>query len=123
MDEKQLTYYRVMLVRDRLLPIEIDGKFIGVITYYIGNPNEDSKYVRDDMWAVVDDIDIGSICYVDHLISTIRGHEYSRFVLRTFINHIKRLFPNVTMLRWNRYKDGKHYIYYKAIGGPHAVCH
>lgn len=116
MNKHQREYYKTMELRDRLIPLVVNGKTRGLLTFYIGNGNI-NKYVRQDMWSVVDDDPKGETCYVDHLItdSEAINHRYSWDCFRAFINHIAAMFPNVKTMRWNRVKEGKVSVYHKSF--------
>ncbi len=107
MDDYQKAYYKEMRRKDRLVPFIVDGKTHGFVTFFIGNGNVE-KYVREDMWSVVDDEPLGDTCYVDHLITNKDrkncGHAHKCF--STFVDLIKNKYPNVKRLRWNRVKEG-----------------
>jgi len=106
-----------MAQRNRLIPILINDRLSGFITFYIGNGNPD-KYVRDDMWSVVDDEPEGNICYIDHLItdkSLPNRNKYAISVFRYFTKCIKNRFPKVNKLRWNRVKGGVSHVRNKCI--------
>lgn len=107
-----------MTLRGRLVPILDNGNHvIGFITFYIGD-NDTNKYVRDDMWSVVEDEPLnGTICYVDHLITNKDklNAKKALFVFEVFKQMIKDRFPQVRTIRWNRYKNGGAHVYYKSI--------
>lgn len=67
MTDTQVSYYHKMKERNRLLPITIDKKLKGVITFYIGSFSD--NYIRDNSWEVVnDEPDTGTVCFIDHLL-------------------------------------------------------
>jgi len=111
-------YYMEMLKRDRAFPVYINKKLKCYITYFIGNGDHVSKYVRSDPWSIVDDEpETGTVCYIDQCISSKENEnqKYNRIVFGIFINHIKEKFPQVKMFRWNRVKNKIVNIYKKEI--------
>lgn len=115
MTSKQIEYYYEMIAKDRFVPIIINGKVRGFITYFIGG-NDSCKYIRNNPWSIVDDEPThGTICYIDQCISnkSINNAKYSMQVFNEFIGHIRRKFPRVHTIRWNRFKNKKLYIYHK----------
>jgi hypothetical protein len=116
MTDKQIKYYDEMLKVGRLVPIQIGNRLVAIVTFYIGSIVD--RYVRDDPWSVLkDEADTGTICFVDQLISDKgkENHKYSFIVWRKFKNYIRSEFPKVRVVRWNRVKGDKVYVYYKCI--------
>lgn len=106
-----------MLKRNRAFPVHVNGKLKCFITYFIGNGNVD-KYVRDDSWSIVDDEpETGDTCYLDQCISdkSKENYRYNKLVFGFFIDHIKKEFPKVNTIRWNRVKNKNVYVYKKDI--------
>jgi len=105
MTNEQKQYYYEMAKRDRLLMLYVNGKSEGLLTFFIGNGSPE-KYIRDDMWSVVNDDPKGNTCYIDHLLtSKDRNNPYaSLYVWHNIKNHIKNNYPLVKRIRWNRYK-------------------
>jgi len=110
MDNQQKEYYQSMLHKDRLLPFSTKNnqdngdRLVCIITFYIGINNKD-KYIRDNMWSVIEDEPDGTICWVDHLI-TDKNPENPRLsyvVWHEFKKYIKTKHPQVKEIRWNRY--------------------
>lgn len=111
MNEYEKSYYYKMRDRDRLVRLEHEGKFCGVLTYFVGNGNVD-KYVRDDSWSVVDDEQNGNRIYIDHLLTT-KEHfnkEASLHIWHWLKRYFKSKHPQVTEYRWNRFMNGKVYV-------------
>lgn len=107
MIEEHKQYYQEMLKKDKLFPFIHEGKMWGFLTYYIGNDNTD-KYVRDDMWSVLEDeSETGNICYVDHYITTKNkaNPRLSFGAWRDFKNYIRDKHPLIKYFRHNRYKE------------------
>ena len=123
MNLQQLQYYHIMYQRDRLMPIFYNNKLKGFITYYIGIL--DIKYYKYDPWQIIDDEpDIGTVCYIDQLITDKEkgNNRHSKYVFKMFIDYIKWKYPKVIYLKWARYKGGKSFIYNKAIReGEYAI--
>lgn len=118
MTKIQQEYYHQMLLRERLIPLYRNNELGGLLTFFIGGNNID-KYVRDDPWTVVDDEpDIGHICYVDQLITdkNKKNKRYSWMVISNFIRYIQERYPQVKIIRWNRLKGGKIYVFNKGSG-------
>lgn len=116
MTEKQLSYYDEMLKIGRLVPIHDGNSLVAIITFYIGSIVD--RYVRDDPWSVLkDEGDTGTVCFIDQLISN-KGkgnHKYSFIVWQKLRNYIRSQFPKVRVIRWNRIKGDKVYVYYKTL--------
>lgn len=115
MNSYQQSYYDQMLKKDRLIPIIIEGRILGFITYYIGS--EIDRYVRDDPWSVLEDNPEGSICFIDQCITDKNkdNYKYAHATFRRFIDIINIKHPSVHVLRWNRYKGGESRVYYRRI--------
>ena len=97
------TYYQEMLQKERLMPIIIEGRCLGFITFYICN--DIKKYVEADPWAVLDDYCNGEIFYIAQLL-TDKNRENPRIFLNYwngFKKHIKIRFPSVKMIYWRRW--------------------
>lgn len=111
MNAHQLLYYYEMLRRSRLIPLKYDGKFIGIITFFIGDGNPE-KYIRDDSWSVVDDEPNGDVCYVDHVIGNKHNdnRQYALRAYRDFKEYIREHFPRVQLIRGNRWKHNRLFI-------------
>ena len=111
------TYYQEMLKRDRLLPVFVGDDLKCFITYFIGNGNAE-KYVQRDSWTVVDDEPkTGDTVYIDQLISDKNpdNHRYSKIVWNILVNHIKKNYPQVKKIRWNRWKNNKVNVFKKEL--------
>lgn len=116
MDKDQADYYKKMYRKDRLMSFGDDGGIRCYITFYICN--DPSIYIqRDNQWKYILDDVSGSICYIDHLITKKRpdNTKHTFEVWNLFKYYIADTFPNVTHLRWNRYKNKKLYIYYDKL--------
>lgn len=116
MNAHEMQYYDEMLKRNRLIRITVNGKMIGMITYFIGSLSD--TYVRDDAWSVIDDNpEDGTVCYIDQLITNKDKNNvtYSRAVWKYLVEKIRWYYPKVRMIRWNRVKEGKVHVYYKII--------
>jgi len=116
MNDYQRSYYHEMKNRDRLIPIVENNKVVALITFYIGNGNP-SKYVRENMWSVVDDEPNGDTVYIDHLVASgDKDNPYKSLVVWKYIKkYLKDKFPSVRLIRWNRFKGGKVNVYIKNI--------
>jgi hypothetical protein len=112
MENSKKQYYYEMAKRDRLIPLTVNNKLGGFLTFYIGN-GDVSKYVRDDMWSVLDDEPkTGTVCYIDHLIG--KDRRLSPHAVRIWHNIKKYIgfkYPQVQIIRWNRFKNNKHFTY------------
>ena len=116
MTDTQILYYHIMLKNKRLLPITVDGKLRGLITFYIGSVAD--KYIRDDPWEVVnDEPETGTICFIDQLITdkAKNNSEYSFMVWGILKDYITDNYPHIRFIRWNRYKKGVRYAFYYPI--------
>ena len=105
-----------MSEKNRLIPILEKGKVIALITFYIGNGNV-SKYVRDNMWSVLEDEPkTGDTCYIDHLLVPGKHyHKYTWRVWRKLRMYIAREFPRVNLIRWNRIKGDKSNVHIRSL--------
>ena len=108
MNDTQLDYYNLMQIRNRMVPINIDGKIIGCLTYFIGNGNP-HKYMHRDPWTIVDDEPDGDTCYIDQLLTNKDpgNAKHSYRIFKMFKDYIKSKFRNVKQFKWSRCKDGK----------------
>jgi len=117
MDKYKRDYYQKMIKKDRLVPVYEDKRLLGMITFYIGN-GDATKYIRDDMWSIVEDEPkTGKTCYVDHCVTdrNPKNKKHSFIVFKKFIIYIKQVFPQVEEVRWNRFKKGVSYVRRKSI--------
>ena len=117
-------YYYTMMKKDRLIPIIKDNHLIGFITYYIGN-DDVNKYVRDDPWVILDDEPFtGNICYIDQMITNKEdeNHQYSWWIFGMLLGYICKQYPQVQFVRWNRYKNNKHFAYILNIKNGGRQC-
>ncbi len=124
MDQNQNEYYYEMAKRDRLMMFHKNNKLQWFVTYYIGNGNS-NKYIRNDPWTVLDDEPkTGTICYIDQLIAN--GDKINpRRLLEAFsyfTDLIKSQFPRVEHVRWNRFKNGKVFVYRKYLSRKEQLC-
>lgn len=115
MDNKQKQYYFEMAKRGRLYPLRDNGRCGGFITFYIGDMYDKSKFVRNDMWKILEDNNRGEICFIDQLITDkqIENRKLSYNAWYNFKSYIKNNFCNVKSIRWNRWKNNKVNIYEK----------
>ena len=102
---------------NRIFPLrDNSGHMFGLITFYLGNGNPD-KYVRDDMWKVLqDEGEKGDTVYVDQVLcdKDTNHFKYSFKIWKQFKSFLKQ-YKNIKSIRWNRFKDKKHYIFRKEI--------
>lgn len=99
------TYYQEMLRRERLIPFFDKDRLVCFLTFYIGRTDDEYKFVRDDMWQVVDDSNEGNCCFIDHLITDkhLVNPRLSYEIWHRFKKYIRMNFPNIKIIRWNRY--------------------
>ena len=118
MDKEQKQYYFEMAKKNRLLRLNIDGKVIGLITFFIGNYNID-KYINRDQWSIVDDEPDGNTLYIDQLLTDKSDDNpyYSLFVWQNIKKFIRKNFSNVKTIRWNRWKNNRINIYKEELDG------
>ncbi len=111
------TYYEKMLNKNRLMPIIIKNRLAGFITFYVGREGDGDKYIRDDMWKVLDDDKDGSVCFIDQLWSDkdFNNRKFSYITWHKFKKFIYYHFLNVEYIRWNRWKNGEVKVYKKYI--------
>lgn len=115
MTDTQKQYYKEMLSRGRLIPLRIEDKLSGFITFFIGNFNPE-KYIKKQQWTLIDDEYWGDICYIDQLFfykGDIKNHGLQ--IWRELLNYIRQSFPKIKTIRWVRYKNGKVNVFYKNI--------
>jgi len=109
-----MNYYTEMLLRERLIPIRIEGKLIGIITYFIGDNTD--KFVRNEPFDVLDDDKYGKGIYIDQLIVDGQVSQKKAFkALKMLKFIIKEKHPNAEYIRWNRHKRGVSNVYYRNI--------
>lgn len=100
------TYYSTMLKKGRLIPFIMGDKLIGFVSFYI--TNDVNKYLRDDPWTVLDDEPkTGKICYIDQVWTNKNIHRHSFEIWRRLKLFISVEYPQVKIIRWNRWKDDK----------------
>ncbi len=114
MNEKQVAYYHKMRDRNRLIPVyDSDGNLVALFTFYIGN--DDSKYIRNNPWTVLEDDETGNICYLDQFLSkkkagiklTLEGWKWIR-------KYFMESFPQVRCIKWAHKGRVKTYVYAKS---------
>lgn len=117
MTSTQKQYYQKMLGKDRLMPIIFNNHLLGFITFYIGNINDENKFVRYNMWDVLDDNEDGNICFIDQAWGdkSYRNHRLQFRVWKNFKYYLKNNFINVSIIKWNRWKNYKIYTFIKKI--------
>ena len=113
------TYYHIMLDRNRLIPFIRNGRMVCFITYYLGFANEEDKFIRDNMWEVVDDNEKGNVLFIDHLITDKlkENAKLSYGIWKDFKTFVKTTYPLIKYIRWNRFnkETGKVKVYKKEI--------
>lgn len=100
-------FYHQMFEKGRLLPIIIDGRFLGFITFYICD--DEKKYAESDPWDVLDDDSNGKICYISQLL-TDKDKRNPRIFFSywsSFKKYIKLNFPLVKIVSWRRWDKKK----------------
>ena len=97
------SYYQEMLQRGRLMPIIVEGRCLGFITFYICN--DVKEYVESDPWAVLDDYLQGKICYIAQLLTDEDRSNPKIFMKywNDFKKEIKLRFPSVKIIYWRRW--------------------
>ena len=110
-------YYADMLRNGRMFFYKHNGKLICIITYYIGIELDENRFIRDNPWEVVEDNPNGSICYIDHCIANkILDNKVLSFkAYSAFKKHIISIYPNVGLIRWNRFKNNKVFIHKEVL--------
>ena len=103
------TYYDKMLKKGRLMPFIRENRLAGFFTFYICNEGEEERFLRDNMWSVEEDNPDRNLCWIDHFWSDQdkRNPKLSFQAWRGFKDYLKRTFPNVRKVRWNRWKNNK----------------
>ncbi len=109
MDDKQIQYYFEMKKRGRLIHLSTEDKEnTCLLTYFIGNKIDENKFVRNDMWEVLNDNPSGTICFIDQLLTN-KSKNNPNLSYKTwgiFKKFIQENFRNVEIIRWNRFKNG-----------------
>ena len=116
--ELNTEYYKEMLKKDRLIPVFIQGEFKGLITFFIGDESEEDRYIRDDMWSVVEENNPnGEVLYIDQFLSDhdVKNARWGVYFWNKLIIYIKERFPQIKIIRWNRFKNNKVNTYRKRI--------
>ena len=106
-----------MLNKNRLLPFFHNNKLFGFVSFYIGNENDNNKFIRENMWSILEDNANGSICWIDQLWGT-QNHNYSKYsfeIWKMLKDFLKLNFPSVSIIHWNRWKNNKRYTFIKKI--------
>lgn len=106
MTEKQKGYYLEMAKNSRLIPLRINDKVKGIITFFIGSGYPD-RYINRDPWEVVNDEPNGDTIYIDQLLTS-KDEEnpyYSLYVWKDIKNHFRQNYPYVKYIRWNRWRN------------------
>lgn len=109
-------YYNAMMAKGRLMPFFIKNKMHGFVTFYIGSEHDESKFVRNNMWDVLEDNPYGSVAYIDQLWTNDDdiNKKFFRKGWIAFRRFIKDTFPRVKLIRWNRwYKENNIVKVYK----------
>ncbi len=111
----QLQYYKDMKTKERLIPLFDDDKLRGLITFYVGNSQEDRRYIRTNMWSVLNDNPKGDTVFIDQCIMK-EGRKYQPLAIWHFIKkYLKKKFPNVKHIKWNRLKRDRVKRYNKEV--------
>lgn len=114
-----IIYYQEMLRRGRLLPFHTRNRMIGFISFFIGEETDKNKFVRDDMWQVLDDNSEGQVCFIDQAISDKckDNVKFSFNMWHQFKKYIKETFHNVKYIHWQRWdrKTNEVRIYKKEL--------
>ena len=95
-----------MLKKGRLIPFFTkDMRLICFISFFIGNSDEEDKFVRDNMWDVLKDNSNGEVCFIDQLFTdkVYENRKLSYGIWKRFKDFIQYNFPSVKLIRWNRY--------------------
>jgi len=110
-------YYKKMFFKGRMVPLIAGDRLGGFLTFYIGFKDEEKKFIRDDMWDVLDDNEKGDVCFVDHLRTDKHKDnlKFSRIVWHRFKAYIKSYFPNVKSIYWKRWKNDDLFTYKEKI--------
>lgn len=127
MNIHQQQYYSEMALKDRLFMFYHNDRKVCLITYFIDNDKD--KYIREDMWQVLNDNPQGKICIIDHLLTDKNpiNPKLSYKIWHYFKEHIRKNFPQVENIFWIRAKlnpnsltrDRKTYI--KSLKGVEDV--
>lgn len=117
MTATQKRYYYEMLNRQRMFIYKKDGRTVCLITFYIGDAIDERKFVRYNMWKVMEDNYDGRVLFIDHLLTDKNPDNpaLSYRIWRDFKRYIKRNFKNVSVIRWNRWKNDSVKTYEEAL--------
>ena len=101
------TYYRNMMDMDRLIPLTLDGKICGVITYLLCR-SPDAVHGKDP-WTIDLSIPEGNEAYIEQLIvKSYMTVQDSLKIFRCLIRIIQEKHPDVSVIFWRRYNQHTH---------------
>ena len=108
-----------MLNKNRLLPIKINRRFIGVITFFVDDESKAEKYIQRESWSIINDNFLGNTIFLDHCITNgdIENAKYSLQIYRDLKNYFRRNFKNIKQIRWNRWKNDRLTVYKEDLNG------
>ena len=102
MDDKQKKYYHEMLERDRGYIFIKDNHVAAVVTFFVGD-EDDEKYLFREPWTIVDDDPYGTTLYIDQLL--VKDHSATKIIHKEFaifLAFIKEAFPTIQRAKWVR---------------------
>ena len=107
MNELQKSYYQEMLQNDRLIPLTLDNRTCGLITYILCNDMKDVE--NKDPWQIRRDIPEGDIVYIEQLIvkTSLTMQDFLR-IFDCLMRIIREKHPNVSKIFWKRYNYRTH---------------
>lgn len=110
MIDSRRKYYDEMLAKGRLIPIIIEDRFLGFITFYI--TNYENRFNNVDPWAVLEDDPNGNKLYIAQLMTDSNRENPSIFLSNWngFIKYIKNKFPNIKYIFWRRWNKRRNVV-------------
>lgn len=117
MNATQTRYYYEMLNRNRMFIYKKDGRTVCLITFYIGDAIDERKFVRYNMWKVMEDNYGGKVCFIDHLLTDKHpdNPKLSYRIWAGFKRYIRKNFEQCKIIRWNRWKNDSVKTYEEAL--------
>ena len=90
-------YYKEMLHKGRLIPFFKNGRLVCFISFFIGDSKDENKFVRDNMWDVLEDNPDGDTCFIDQLFTdkVYENKKLSYGIWKRFKFYIQCNFPSL----------------------------
>lgn len=103
-------YYHEMIKRDRLMPIIVEGRFAGMITFYL--TDNEIELDNIDSWEILEDNPKGKVVSVRQMVTdfNLYNSKFSFKTLKNFITYLKNKFPQVKYIHWRRWNKKNNII-------------